>query len=251
MLNKLVIGGYYPKESLIHKMSPVIKLINTIIFVIMTFLCNDIRLTLLLFMICFFIIQLSSVPRTVYLRTFANIKYILLFLIIMYYFIGSNVYSTINICLKLYVVVLYTTLLTLTTSPNDLVFGLSSVMLPLKIIGLPVNRIAFSISLAIRFIPTIINQGSKIMKSQASRGIDYFASNLRGKFLAIRSMLIPMFILTLRRADNLADAMVIRQYNINQKRTSLKERKISSFDIFTLIIHIVFLMIILVRMMKH
>ena len=107
---------------------------------------------------------------------------------------------------------------------------------------------SLSISLALRFIPTIIDQGNKILKSQASRGIDYYASGIKGKFTAVKSMLLPMFILTIRRADTLSEAMQIRLYNINSKRTNFRINKWGFFDTFLFLIHLGILILIVVRL---
>lgn len=251
MLNKIVIGSYYPVKSKIHFMNPVVKIICTILFIIILFLCNDIRLMLLLALICIFLLEMAYLPRMIYLKTFSSIKYLMLFMIVIYYFMGTNIEIALNMCLRLYIIVIYTTIITLTTTPNDITYGLKVVFSPLKLLGVPVNKLSFSISLALRFIPSIIEQGNKIMKSQASRGIDYYASNLSGKFLSIKSMLLPMFILTIRRADSLAETMEVRLYDINSKRTNFNEKKCGFFDIFLLLIHFGILFLLLARMVIY
>lgn len=248
MLNNLVIGSYYPIKSRVHLMNPVSKVICTILFIVMVFLCNDIRLMILLSFMSILLFELAHLPRKIYLRTLLNLKYLLLFIILIYYLIGADIETVINMCLRLYIIVLYTTILTLTTTPNNLTEGLKTIMTPFRLIGLPVNKLALSLSLALRFIPTIIDQGNKIMKSQASRGIDYYASNIKGKLLAIKSMLIPMFILTIRRADNLAEAMEVRLYDINAKRTSLHKNDWTLFDTSFVFMHFLILSLIVIRM---
>ena len=110
--------------------------------------------------------------------------------------------------------------------------------LPLKLIGIPVNKMALSISLALRFIPTIIDQGNKIIKSQASRGIDYYNSGIKGKLLAIKSLIIPMFVLSIKKADDLADSMEIRLYNVNKKRTNFRQNPWRFYDTFLVLLHL-------------
>jgi energy-coupling factor transport system permease protein len=149
--------------------------------------------------------------------------------------------------LRLVSIVLYTSVLTLTTPPTEITYGLEQVLSPFKLIGLPVNKIALSISLALRFIPTIIDQGNKILKSQASRGIDYYNSSLKGKFMAIKSMIIPMFVITLKKADDLADAMTVRLYNVNAKRTNFRINKWFFFDTYKVMIHIAILFLIIYK----
>lgn len=251
MLNKIVIGSYYPIKSKIHFMNPVVKIICTILFVVITFLCLDIRLMLLLTLMCIFLLEMAYLPRIIYLKTFSSLKYLMLFMIIIYYFMGTNIEVVLNMCLRLYIIVIYTTIVTLTTTPNDITYGLRVVLSPLSLLGVAVNKLSFSISLALRFIPTIIEQGNKIMKSQASRGVDYHASNLSGKILAIKSMLLPMFILTIKRADSLAEAMEVRLYNINAKRTNFHEKRCGFFDMLLLLIHFGILFLLIARMVIY
>ena len=135
-------------------------------------------------------------------------------------------------------ILLYTSILTLTTPPTEITYGLEKLFLPLKLIGIPVNKMALSISLALRFIPTIIDQGNKIIKSQASRGIDYYNSNLKGKILAIKSLIIPMFALSIKKADDLADSMEVRLYNVNSKRINFRQNKWHFYDTFLVLMHL-------------
>ena len=152
--------------------------------------------------------------------------------------VGSNLSVTIITLLRLIYVLLYTSILTLTTPPTEITYGLEKLFLPLKLIGIPVNKMALSISLALRFIPTIIDQGNKIIKSQASRGIDYYNSNLKGKILAIKSLIIPMFALSIKKADDLADSMEVRLYNVNSKRINFRQNKWHFYDTFLVLMHL-------------
>ena len=103
---------------------------------------------------------------------------------------------------------------------------------------------ALSISLALRFIPTIIDQGNKIIKSQASRGIDYYNSNLQGKILAIKSLIIPIFVLSIKKADDLSDAMEVRLYNINDKRNNFRQNRWGLYDTFLVLMHLALFILI-------
>ena len=248
MLNSVTVGSYYPVKSKVHFMNPISKILCTLLFVIMTFLCSDPRLMLLLTMLSILMLEIAHLPKKILLKTFKSIKTLSILMVIIYYFIGTDLETILNIILRLFNIVLYTTILTLTTPPTELTYGLQKAFFPLKIIGLPINKMALSISLAIRFIPTIIDQGNKILKSQASRGIDYYASKLNGKFIAIKSMILPMFILTIRKADKLSLAMQVRLYDLNSKRTNFKVASWSFFDTFLLLIHLGILGLIIARM---
>ena len=106
---------------------------------------------------------------------------------------------------------------------------------------------ALSLTLAIRFIPTIIDEANKILKSQASRGIDYYNSNLKGKYVAVKAMLFPMINLTIKKADDLADAMEVRLFRINNKRTNYRINKWNMFDNYILFVHIILFIICLIK----
>ncbi len=248
MLNDIVIGSYYPVKSKVHFMNPVSKVLCTILYIIMIFLCQDIRLMLLLMLLSVLMVEIAHLPKSIYLRTFRSLKFLILFMIIIYYFVGTDLETVVNMILRLINIVLYTTILTLTTPPTEITYGLQKALSPLKLLGIPINKMSLSISLALRFIPTIIDQGNKILKSQASRGIDYYASGIKGKFTAVKSMLLPMFILTIRRADTLSEAMQIRLYNINSKRTNFRINKWGFFDTFLFLIHLGILILIVVRL---
>lgn len=247
MLNKVMIGRYYPIRSLVHQMNPLSKIICTLLFVVMSFLSFDIRFNVLISFLLILMLLNTKVPLKVYLKTLLSIKWLLLFIIIINFIVGSTLQITIITLLRLIYIVLYTSILTLTTPPTEITYGLEKFFFPLKIIGIPVNRMALSISLALRFIPTIIDQGNKILKSQASRGIDYNNSNINGKLMAIRSLIIPMFILSFKKADDLADAMEVRLYNIDGKRVNFRQNKWGFYDTFLVLIHLAIFILIIVK----
>lgn len=245
MLNNLIIGRYYNTRSKVHNMHPLSKIICTVAFVIITFMCNDIILMLSLLGLAILLVELAHIPKDIYFKTIKSLKYILIFIIVINLIFKVNIIITIITILRLISIVLYTTILTLTTTPTDITYGLEQFLSPLKIFKIPVNKIAFSISLALRFIPTIIDVGNKILKSQASRGVDYNNSNLKGKFIAIKAMIIPMFIMTLKKADDLAITMSVRLYNINSKRTNLRNNKWKFFDTYMSLMHMTILVLII------
>ena len=248
MLNSIVIGSYYPVKSKVHFMNPVSKIICTILYIAMTFLCQDVRLMLLLTLLSVLMVEMAHLPKSLYLRTLRSLKFIIILTVIIYYMVGTDLETVLNMVFRLINIVLYTTILTLTTPPTEITYGLQKTLAPLKLIGIPINKMSLSISLALRFIPTIIDQGNKILKSQASRGIDYYASSVKGKFTAIKSMLLPMFILTIRRADTLSEAMQVRLYNINSKRTNFRINKWSFFDTFLVLVHFGILILIIAKL---
>ena len=247
MLDNVVFGSYYPIKSKVHYMNPISKILCTLLFALMIFICDDFVVMCLIFSLSILLCEMAHIPRRIYKKTFSSLKILFLFIIIIYSLSGLTLIDILIVFMRLSGAVLYSTVLTLSTPPNEITYGLQRVLSPFRLIGLPVNKMALSISLALRFIPTIIDQGNKILKSQASRGVDYYNSKLPGKFLAIKSMLLPMFILTIRRADTLAEAMQVRLYNINAKRTNYRLNKWRIFDTFLFLLHFIIFGLLIVK----
>lgn len=245
MLNNIIIGSYYPVKSKIHSMNPISKIICTIVFIVMCFLANSASLNIILLLLTIIMILNANIPFKIFSNTLKSMKFLILFLLVINIILKVNIELTIVLLLRIVLIVLYTTILTLTTPPTEIAYGLEKVFLPLYIIGIPVKKISLSITFALRFIPSIIDEANKILKSQASRGVDYKSSNLKNKIIALKSIVIPMFILTIKRADLLAESMEVRLYNINKKRTNFKQNRWGSFDTYLCLIHLLFLAVII------
>lgn len=249
MLDNIIIGKYYPIKSRVHLMNPVSKVLCTLLFVVACSFANKIILNLILLGLVILMILNSNIPFSYFFKTIKSLRFILIFTLILNLICRVNKITIIVMILRIILIVLYTSILTLTTPPTEITYGLEKVFSPLKLFGIPVNKMALSISIALRFIPTIIDQGNKILKSQASRGIDYYNSNLKEKFIAIKSIIIPMFILTIKKADDLADSMAVRLFSINKKRTNYRINKWGIYDTFQLAIHLLLVMVIIMKEM--
>lgn len=149
--------------------------------------------------------------------------------------------NSVIIVLRIVTLIFISSLLTLTTTPTDLNVGLESLMKPLKLIGVKVSILTMMISIALRFIPTLINEANKILKAQASRGVDFKEGRFRDKVTQIISLLVPMFIISYRRATDLADAMEARGYIPEAKRTTINLLKYHFVDIFSIAIMVIIL----------
>ena len=242
-----MLGRYYPISSLIHKMNPIAKLLCLLFFIIMIFFTNDIRFNVLLASLLLLILLSTKIPFSFYGKAIWGMKWLLLFILVINLILGTTLQTTCVTLLRIIYIVLYSTILTLTTPPSEITYALEKIFSPLKLIKVPVNRMALSLTLALRFIPTIVDTGNKILKSQASRGIDYYHSNLKGKFLALKSLLIPVFILTLKKADALADSMEVRLYNVDSKRTNFRQNRWGMYDTFLVLIHLSLFILIVVK----
>ncbi|QVK19660.1 energy-coupling factor transporter transmembrane protein EcfT [Mycoplasmatota bacterium] len=169
---------------------------------------------------------------------FSTLIFIIINILIVYFYKSEQITWTFNwivyknavmtsgfIILRLVLIISFSSLLTFTTKPTDLTLAIERVLGPLKIIKLPVSELALMISIALRFIPTLLEETQKILKAQTSRGADFTEGNIKDKIIQIISLLIPMFIISFKRAEDLANAMEARGYVPGKKRTSFRELK--------------------------
>ena len=247
MLNNIMIGKYYPVRSRVHLMNPLAKVICTISFVIMCLFSTTMMLNLIMFALVILMIMNSHIPLKYFFKTIKSLRFILLFTIILNMVFNIYFETTLVMLSRIILLVLYTSILTLTTPPNEITYGLEKFLSPLKIFRFKVSKMALSISIALRFIPTVIDEANKILKSQACRGIDYYHSTLKGKIVAIKALIIPMFVLTVKRADELADAMEVRLFSINKKRTNFRQNKWGIYDTYLVSIHVILLFALIYR----
>jgi len=145
------------------------------------------------------------------------------------------------IFLRIANVIIITSLLTFTTMTTDLNYGIESLLRPLKVVKFPVDVVAMMLSLTLRYIPTLLGETEKIMKAQASRGVDFKESKFKDKVIQVISLLIPIFVISFKRSEDLGNAMEVRGYVIGQKRTKIDLYKIGFVDIFSLFIVLLFL----------
>jgi len=230
---------YNFKNSSIHNLSPLIKIICLIIFLISSFLTYDLKVNIVLTVLLLLLVLSTKISLKQFLYPISNLKWLIVFILIINIIFKMDIYITIITILRLINLVLYSLILTFTTKSQDITEALRILLKPLKLIKIPVNEMAFSISLALQFIPNITNQANRIIKSQISRGIDH--KNLKNKISSISSLIIPIFRLSIKKADQIADIMEIRCYNINNYKIELK--KIDYYDIFILIVHIAILLL--------
>lgn len=233
-----MLSRYYNISSKIHNMNSLAKIICVLLFAIMLFLSFDIKYNVVLTILLILMLLNTKVPIKMYLKTVFSIKYLLMFIFIINLILKNDIYETIIIALRLIYIVLYTSILTFTTSPSEITYGLEQFLSPLKLFKLPISKMALSIALALRFIPNIIEQGNRILKAQASRGVDYYNSKFKDKLKSIKSLIIPIFILSIKRSDDLADCMELRLYDINKKRTNYRTNSWKLYDTIILLIHL-------------
>ncbi len=242
-------GQYYPATSFVHKMDARIKILITIAYIVAVFLVKQFQF--MGFVACLtFVILATIFSKVPFLKVLKSIKAILFFIILsailqlffnqsgsaifQWNFIRITDFGLINagfIIARITLVVLGASLLTLTTSPVEIADGIESLLYPLKWIKFPVHEFALIMSIALRFIPTLLEETDRIIKAQKARGSDFESGNVFKRAKALIPVLIPLLISSFRRADELADAMDARCYSSSKNRTKYKKMTLSWRDL--------------------
>lgn len=231
---------YYNTKSFIHSINPLCKLICLLIFFFLTLITKNIFILLIMLIFLIILVLLSNIPIKKYFTSLIFLMPFILFIFLINYIFNINVMLSITSTIKLILFVIYSALIMYTTKPNDLTYGLERLFSPLKSFNVPVNELALSLSLSIRFIPIVFEQSDKILKSQISRGLD-FNGSLINKTNKLISVLFPIFKLSMLRSESIADSLDLRLYNPKRNRTKYKLYKMSSYDDGIIFIHIILL----------
>ncbi len=251
MLKDITLGQYYAAQSPIHRLDPRTKLILLIVYMILLFTVKTAAQYIFIVLITAVCIALSRVPLMFILRGLKPVALLVAFTAIINLFMtrGGNdlfsfgiiritengVYLAVSMTVRILLLVAGSSLLTLTTSPMTLTNGIERLMKPLSRIGFPSHEIAMMMSIALRFIPTLVDETEKIMKAQTSRGGDFESGNLITKAKAMVPLFVPLFVSAFRRADELAMAMETRCYRGGNNRTSYKILKYKRCDVLAFI----------------
>jgi len=235
---------YYNGNSVIHNINPLCKLICILIFTFLVLISNNILFLSILTILVLIYMVLSEVPMKLYINNFKYIIPFIIFILIVN-LLTSTIYSSIISIMKLILFILYSSVNIYTTKSNDLTYGLEKLLSPLKIFGINTSSLSLTISLAIRFIPTIFKHGYKVYKSQMSRGLK-FDGNLKEKVDRLMSLIIPVFNISLKKSDDISNVLDMRLYDSNKKRTKYKLIDFKIIDQNILLIHIFVLILFLV-----
>lgn len=244
MLNNITIGRYINKSSVVHKLNPVFKIISLIIMIISIFFIDSYIDITLLSMYLLLTMLYSDIDIKVYLKNIYGIKIFLIFIFIIDLIFFTSINRIIFDIFKLIFIVLYSSILTYTTSITELTFGIEKLLRPFNKL-IPVGDIAMIITLSIRYIPTLTEEASRIIKAQKLRGINFDTKNIKEKIISISGILIPMFSLSIKRAEESADIMDIRLYNYGKSRTNYRTNKWTKINNLLLILNILILIIII------
>ena len=260
MLNNITLGQYYPVDSVIHRLDPRVKICLTILMIICVFIAQNMAAYAVILAFVILASHLSKVPFRVMMKGLTPLRFILIltFLLNLFFTAGTELFhfgfititreglrQSIHFSLRLIFLVISTSLMTLTTSPIALSDGLEMLLSPLKVIHFPAHELAMMMSIALRFIPTLLEETDKIMKAQKARGADFESGNILNRAKAMIPLLVPLFVSAFRRAGDLAMAMEARCYHGGENRTRLRVLKITQNDIYAVICMVLLLLCII------
>ena len=237
MLREITLGQYYQTESLIHKMDPRVKLGGTLLYIISLFFFRNFLGYAVAALFLATVIRLSHVPFRFMVKGMKSILFLLLITVVFNLFLipGTELVSVwkltitveglrtaVTMAIRLTLLIIGSSVMTLTTTPNNLTDGMEKMMKPLKLFRVPVHEVAMIMSIALRFIPILMEETDKIMKAQIARGADFESGSLINRAKAMVPLLVPLFISAFRRANDLAMAMEARCYRGGDGRTKMK-----------------------------
>ncbi|MCB2290267.1 energy-coupling factor transporter transmembrane protein EcfT [Clostridium sp. CS001] len=246
MIKDITIGQYIPGESFVHKLDPRLKILISLLFIIDLFLVNNFNGYLFVLIFIVVTILIAKLPFKYVYKGLKPIFAIVLITAVLNIFMTNGEHLVFQIgfikvyreglitaafmIVRLVFLIIGTSVLTLTTSPIELTDGIENLLNPFKRIGIPAHELAMMMTIALRFIPTLMDETDKIMKAQMARGADFESGNLVKRAKSLIPILVPLFISSFRRADELAMAMESRCYKGGEGRTRMKELNITRRD---------------------
>ena len=249
MLKDITLGQYFPGDTLAHRLDPRTKLLATVLYIIAIFLAKGPIAYGVLILTLIVSVRISKVGARALFRGLKPVLFIIAFTAVLnlfytpvtviaqfwiFHVTREGVITAIAMMLRISLLIMGTFLLTYTTSPIRLTDGLEDLLGPLKKLGVPVHELAMMMSIALRFIPTLIEETDKIMSAQRARGADFESGNLLQRAKALIPLLVPLFVSAFRRADELATAMECRCYHGGEGRTKLHVLRYETRDYLTL-----------------
>ena len=252
MLRDITLGQYYPADSVVHKLDPRVKLFATMIYIIALFTFQGILGFAIITGMLIFMIKISKVPFSYIVKGLKAIVVLLLITAVFnlvftptgteywhwgpFHLTSTGIMNAVLMTIRLIYLIIGTSLMTLTTTPNQLTDGLEKALSPLNRIHIPVHAIAMMMSIALRFIPILIEETDKIMSAQKARGADFESGNIIQRVKNMVPLLVPLFISAFRRANDLAMAMEARSYHGGDNRTQMKPLRYESRDYISYVV---------------
>ncbi len=257
MIKNITIGQYVPGDSFIHKMDPRAKILLSLIYIIALFLVKSLVGYVIVVAFTALVFLSSKLPFKYIFKGIKPIIFLILITAVLNLFMmegqqkvfqwrflviyKEGIEMAVLMVLRLVFLIMGTSILTLTTSPIELTDGIERLLSPFKKVGLPAHELAMMMTIALRFIPTLMDETDKIMKAQMARGADFDSGNIIKKAKGLVPLLVPLFISSFRRADELAMAMEARCYHGGEGRTRMKVLKYGSRDAVAITVTMLFL----------
>lgn len=250
-MRDITLGQYFPTDSLIHRLDPRVKIVSLIAYIVLVFCTFNYYALALVGASVFVIVLMTKVPLKMYLKSLKVIIIIVLITSILNLFYGAGepifqwgiikvtwagIHNAVFVCVRIVCLILLSSVLTFTTSPTDLTDALERLMKPLTVFHIKVHEIAMMMTIALRFVPTLLEETDKIMAAQKARGADMESGNLFTRIRAMVPVLVPLFVSAFRRAYELAVAMECRCYRGGDGRTRMKQLHMSKRDAVAIVL---------------
>ncbi len=263
MISDITLGQFFPGNSVIHKLDPRTKILLTAAFIVSVFFANNPLTFTVLIIATFSLMFISRISPKIVFKGIKPIIFIILFTALINIFMTggegiplfeiwiikiytNGIVRAVFMALRVIILIMGTSiLLTYTTSPIALTDGLESLLSPLKYVGVPVHTFAMMMSIALRFIPTLVEETEKIMNAQKSRGADFSSGSLVSRAKALIPLLIPLFVSSFKRADELATAMECRCYRGDKNRVKLNKLQYRLRDYIFFLIFVIFIAVLI------
>ncbi len=261
MLKDITIGQYFPGNSIVHRLDARFKIIITLIFIVMIFAANTVWSVAAAVAFLLLSYALTALSPSLMLRSLKPVIPVLIVtaVINVFFFEGEEIFrlwiisvtdegvkNAVFMLIRVTALIVGSSVLTYTTSPIELTGGIEKLLAPLKVLKFPVHELAMMMTIALRFIPTLIEETEKIISAQKARGADFEHGSLRERAKAVIPILVPLFISAFRRAEELALAMECRCYRGGEGRTRMKQMKVKPADIVALAVSVIFLAAVIV-----
>ena len=258
MLSNITLGQYYPTDSIIHKLDPRLKTFVTLLYMLLVFFARNYYSIAVLYFFVLLITIFSKIPFKMYLKSIKMILFVILLTSIMNLFYGTGpvvfefwtikvtengINNSIFVALRFFILILTSSILTYVTTPSELTSGIESLLKPLAIFKLNVSNFAMMVTIALRFVPTLLQETDKISKAQKARGAQIGCGNLKQRAKSLIPILIPLFMSSFRKANDLAIAMECRCYNYDKKRSKMYSLKFKKSDFYALVLTLVSVLI--------
>lgn len=245
MISDITLGQYFPAPSLLHKTDPRLKICMTIFFIVLVFVSSNFFALGFAALMIFTMMLLSKIPTKMYVKALKPILILVIFTAVLNLFYGTGepifelgflhitkngILNSILVCSRIVLLILTSSVLTFTTSPTQLTDAIERLLKPLAKLHVPVHEFAMMMTIALRFVPTLLEETDKIMAAQKARGADMESGGLMQRIKALVPVLIPLFVSAFRRAFELATAMESRCYHGGEGRTKLKVLRFGKVD---------------------